>query len=35
MNVTEASIRSQFSDELALRKLIEKQVADKITFGTK
>jgi len=33
MNVTEASIRSQFSDELALRKLIEKQVADKITLG--
>jgi peptidyl-prolyl cis-trans isomerase C len=33
MNVTEDSIRSQFKDELALRKLIEKEVADKITLG--
>lgn len=33
MNVTEASIRSQFADELALRKLIEKNVADNITLG--
>jgi peptidyl-prolyl cis-trans isomerase C len=33
MNVTEDSIRSQFVDELAMRKLIEKDVADKITLG--
>jgi peptidyl-prolyl cis-trans isomerase C len=33
MNVTEDTIKSQFTSELALRKLIEKDVADKITLG--
>jgi peptidyl-prolyl cis-trans isomerase C len=33
MNVTEETIKNQFASELALRKLIDKEVADKITLG--
>lgn len=33
MNVTESTIRDQFAAEIVLRKLIEKNVADKIALG--
>lgn len=33
MNVTEQTIKEQFSSELVMRKLIDKEVADKITLG--
>ncbi len=33
MNITEQTIKEQFSSELVMRKLIDKEVADKITLG--